>query len=222
MDINRLRSINSHLEIHDVADRSFEKYGKVHHEFDPVLAIEYLTKNIEIGEGVTYTASIEEARSLSIIEQIRNHIFGEIPIQIGVCYGHNAKMNGMEYHKSIEVNIMATDCVFFLGQASEIRYEGVQITYDTTMAEVFFAPKGSVVEIYASTLHFAPLHTGPEGFIAAVILPEGTNAPLVCPNKVMTPEDQILNRQNKWIIKFSETGGASQVNIQGKNYDFFT
>ena len=43
-----------------------------------------------------------------------------MPIQIGYCNGPNSTLNGLEYHKSSEINIAITDMVLLLGKVQEV------------------------------------------------------------------------------------------------------
>ena len=65
--------------------------------------------------------------------------------------------------------------------------------------EAFLVPAGTVVEVYATTLHYAPCNANGNKFCTAVILPKGTNteAPAVQNN---TEEDKLLFARNKWLI----------------------
>lgn len=62
-------------------------------------------------------------------------------------------MNPLEYHRSFEVNVEATDAVLMLGSLQDVETD---FTYDTSRVEAFFVPAGTAVELYATTLHYAP------------------------------------------------------------------
>ena len=51
-------------------------------------------------------------------------------------------------------------------------------TYDTSLVEAFLVPKGTAVEVYATTLHYAPCGVGGAGFKVVIVLPKGTNLDL--------------------------------------------
>ncbi|MHB1314563.1 MAG: DUF4867 family protein [Christensenellales bacterium] len=214
MDINKLRKLNPQLIIHNISDNAFNKYGKIYYDFDVTPVIYFLREHIRIGEKVTYLPSVENGEHLEIINQIKNSIYGGMPIQFGVCSGHNSMLNGMEYHKSSELNIMASDCVLFLGLAEHIYY-GDKIVYNSKNAEIFYVPKGSMIELNPLVLHLAPLNVMQDGFIVAVFLPKGTNTPLEVLQIIR--EDRILKLKNKWLLKFMETGGSSEALIEGSN-----
>ena len=54
---------------------------------------------------VIYVPSVEEMEALPDAEEMKNRGFGGLPIQIGYCNGDNRKLNGLEYHRSSEINI---------------------------------------------------------------------------------------------------------------------
>ena len=65
--------------------------------------------------------------------------------------------------------------------------------------KAFYLPEGTVIEVYATTLHFCPCQVSDDGFGCVVALPEGTNIPLE--NKT---EDPVLFRKNKWLLCHEE------------------
>ncbi len=94
----------------------------------------------------------------------------------------------MEYHRDSEVNVALTDLILILGKEQDIEADG---TYQTEKMEAFLVPAGTVVEVYATTLHYAPCNVNGNKFCTAVILPKGTNedAPASQNN---TAEDKLL------------------------------
>ncbi|MCI8838785.1 MAG: DUF4867 family protein [Oscillospiraceae bacterium] len=86
----------------------------------------------------------------------------------------------------------------------------------------FRVPAGVLVEVYATTLHYAPCHTDEaEGFRVAVALPRGTNEakPAI---KAITEEDQLLWARNKWLLAHEDSAEAGQgaaVRLSGDNND---
>ena len=51
-------------------------------------------------------------------------------------------------------------------------------TYDTSKLEFFRLPKGTAVELYGTTLHYAPCNADGANFRVGVVLPRGTNTEL--------------------------------------------
>ena len=135
-----------------------------------------------------------------------------MPIQIGYCNGRNSTYNGFEYHKCSEVNIAVTDMMLVLGLVTDIK----NYHYNNDDATVFFVPKGTMIEMYQTTLHLSPIKVCDEGFKAVVVLTEGTNTPLSTKEK--KERDNIMNNlanrnvedkdvettlliaRNKWVI----------------------
>ena len=83
-------------------------------------------------------------------------------------------MNALEYHRSSEIDIAVTDLILLLGCQQDIKED----TYDTALVEAFFVPAGTAVELYATTLHYAPCNAKAGGFRCVVVLPKGTNEAL--------------------------------------------
>ena len=73
------------------------------------------------------------------------------------------------------------------------------------------------MEVYATTLHYAPCNAHENKFCTAVVLPKGTNteAPKTTGN---TPEDKLLFARNKWLIAHKEANieGAFE-GLKGEN-----
>lgn len=201
------------MTIYEVTDERFRKYGRIIKNID-FSSLTKAMKNTPIPEDVVYEPSIASLETLPVAEKIKDVFYGELEIQIGYCNGHNQCLNAVEYHRSSEINLAATDAVLILGQQEDVTED---FTYDTSKMEAFCIPSGIAVEIYATTLHYAPCHVNEEGFQVAVILPKGTNAML---SKAHTGgEDSLLFAKNKWLIGHCEGGlpEGSHIGLIGKN-----
>ena len=66
--------------------------------------------------------------------------------------------------------------------------------------EAFLVPAGTVIEVYGTTLHYAPCHVEDGGFQCVVVLPKGTNTPLKNRTAPATDEEKLLLQCNKWVI----------------------
>lgn len=113
-------------------------------------------KRTPVPEDVVYVASEPKLEALAVMKELTDKTYGELPIQIGYCNGHNRKLNALEYHRSSEVDVAATELVLMLGKQQDITEE---FTYDTSKVKAFRIPAGTAVELYATTLHYAPCHT---------------------------------------------------------------
>ena len=170
--------------------------------------------------------SLEEEKAIRrklverALEALTTEAFGELPIQIGYCNGHNELLNAVEYHRSSELNIAATDAILILGMQQDIQED---FTYDTSKMEAFLVPAGVGVEIYATTLHYAPCGVNGAGFQVAVVQPKGTNYPLEKSHADLSVaaanEDALLTAKNKWLIGHAEGGldAGSYIGLKGKN-----
>lgn len=140
----------------------------------------------------------------------------ELPIQIGWCIGNNHKLNAVEYHRCSEVNIAATDAILILGRQQDISVEN---TYDTSLMEAFRIPSGTAVELYATTLHYAPCNASDGGFLVAVVLPKAQMKPW----NIHTPAEKMLFLQLKTnglsdILKVDFLRG-SYIGLTGENLE---
>lgn len=203
------------MNVQKVTDKSFRKYGRVlsGYAFSGILEV---MKHTPLPDEVIYVPSVEEMEALSEAAEFRNRAFGGLPIQIGYCNGKNTKLNALEYHRSSEINIAATDMILLVGMEQDIEEDH---TYDTSLAEAFFVPAGTAVEMYATTLHYAPCMAVETGFRAVVILPAGTNTELDFP-KGQSGEDRLITAKNKWLIAHEEAEiEGAFCGLKGENID---
>ena len=208
------------MEIKKVTDAAFKKYGRVISHVDVAELVAAL-KETPIPADVVYEPSVESLEKLPVKEELSSVIYGEMPIQIGYCNGHNKKLNALEYHRDSEINIAAEDAVLMLGSLQDVEAD---FTYDTSKVEAFLVPAGTAVEIYATTLHYAPCHVEDGGFQVAVVLPKGTNYELKeahakVENGKASNEDALLAAVNKWLIGHAEGGlpEGSFLGLKGEN-----
>lgn len=188
------------MQIQSVFDKAFAKYGRVFKGVD-VEAICKAMKDTPLPEDVIYVPSVSELEALDIYDVMSKNVYGDMPVQIGYCNGHNNKLNALEYHRSSEINIAVTDMILLLGCQQDIKED---FTYDTSLVEAFLVPEGTVVEMYATTLHYAPCGFDGEGFRCVVVLPKGTNYDVKV-NECIA-ENKLLAATNKWLIAHPEAG----------------
>ncbi|MCF2570110.1 DUF4867 family protein [Mediterraneibacter glycyrrhizinilyticus] len=189
------------MKIQKLTDASFGKYGKVITEF----SFEKILKEMEhtpLPKDVVYVPSVEAMEILPEAVDVCRKGFGGLPIQIGYCNGDNHKLNALEYHRSSEIDIAATDLILLLGCQQDIEADD---TYDTSKVEAFFVPAGTAVELYATTLHYAPCSAQESGFRCVIVLPKGTNEDLPF-EPAKEGENRLLTAVNKWLIAHEEAG----------------
>ncbi len=202
------------MKIYNVTDERFKAYGKVIKDIDFSEMVRVLKEETPIPEDVAYVPGLEALESLPAGEELSRKVYGEMPIQIGYCNGHNSLLNALEYHKSSEINVAATDAILLVGKEQDITED---FTYDTALAEAFLLPQGMAVEMYATTLHYAPCGVDGAGFQVAIVLPKGTNLDLEESHE--GGEDGHLTAKNKWLLGHPEGGlpQGSPMGLVGKN-----
>ena len=206
------------MNTYSVYSDEFKKYGKVLPNYE-TKALQKAMKLIPMPKaGVSYQASIDALEAQDIFAELTNRAYGGMPIQIGMCWGYNTKLNCLEYHRDSELNIGVDEYVLMLAKQDEI----VDGKLDTGKVKAFRVPAGAVVEVYATTLHYAPCHIDSRrGFRVAVVLPRGTNtdAPVLTD---LRGEDAWMTARNKWLLAHPDTeeaAGGAYVGLTGKNLD---
>ena len=208
------------MKIYSIHDPEFIPYGKVLPGYDTAELLHTLETATPMPSGVEYVPSLAELEVLPIMELLSINAYGGMPIQLGWCNGHNTKLNCLEYHRNSELNCGATDFVLLVARADEIT--GGQL--DTARVKAFLVPAGELVEVYATTLHYAPCSADRgAGFKVLIALPRGTNGP----KPAITPlndEDKLLWARNKWLLAHRSSVEASQgayVGLTGANIDIY-
>ena len=202
-----------------VYDPEFKPYGQIVDGMaDTVQEILNVLKDAPQGPGVDYVPEYEPLQELPAMVEISEHCYGGMPVQLGWCNGHNTRLNCLEYHRDSEFNLGTEDFILLIAKQDEIA-KGV---LDTGKVKAFKVPAGVLVEVYATTLHYAPCHCDPgKGFRVLVALPQGTNTdkPII-ENK--SSEDRLLWARNKWLLAHPESSEAAQgahVGLSGENID---
>lgn len=183
------------MNILQVTDDAFRKYGKVITGIDFSDILEAM-KQTPLPQDVAYVPGLEVLEACESAKALSESVYGGMPIQIGYCNGNNYLLNAVEYHRDSEINIAVTDAILILGQEQDIQADG---TYETSRMEAFLIPAGTAVEVYATTLHYAPCNVAEDGFKVVVVLPKGTNTEIE-KTASENPEDERLFARNKWLI----------------------
>ena len=211
--LETLKKLNPEIEIFDVKSENFTSYGRVIDlDCDEIIATAEKIANPE--SGSSYVAAEESFKNLEISKIVEDEFFGTLGAQMGYCWGHNNLLNGAEWHTSSEINIAVTPLVLILGHVWELEDGKI----DSSKFKAFYLPKGTAVEVYATSLHFCPCEVEKNGFGCVVGLPEGTNVPLE--KEVSNP---LLFRKNKWIVAHNENEGLINrgvvPGISGTNFE---
>lgn len=206
------------MDILQITDKQFSEFGRIV-QYDGCLEIvKALEKYTPLPDGVEYVPEESALQNLEATNTIATSLYGGMPVQFGWCNGYNTKLNCLEYHRDSEFNIGTEDFILLLAKQSDIKNNKI----NTSAVKAFYVPKGVLVEIYATSLHYAPCHTDEKkGFRVMVALPKGTNnaKPEI---SFHIDEDKLLWAKNKWLLAHSESMEAKQgayVGIEGKNID---
>ena len=207
------------MKILPVTDPSFRNYGQILEGYDLKELLETLDRVTPCPDGVEYVPEQAELQALAVEKELRNNAYGGMPIQLGWCNGHNTKMNCLEYHRDSELNVGTEDFILLLAKREDLDENGV---LDAGKVAAYYCPAGVLVEVYATTLHYAPCSAKKgQGFKVVIVLPKGTN--LAKPEiTVKNSEDEILWAANKWLLAHADSSEAAQgakVLITGENPD---
>ena len=206
------------MKIYSVFDPEFKPYGKILEGYDTAELSAAMEAIPLPEEGVAYEPGIDSLEACALFAELRDRAYGGMPIQLGMCWGRNTKLNCLEYHRDSEINIGWKDFILLLAKQEEIE-DGV---LDTAKVKAFLAPAGVPVEVYATTLHYAPCNAEKDGcFRVAVVLPRGTNTdkPAFAP---VSEEDKWMTARNKWLLahpESNETHSGAHIGLCGVNID---
>ncbi len=206
------------IDILPVSDPAFAEYGSVWANADHALLgeiVEELAASTPLPEGVDYVPEDAAIQGLDASRKLAPALFGGLNVQFGWCNGHNVKLNCLEYHRTSEFNLGVRDFVLLLAKQSDI----VDGKLDTACVKAFLVPAGVLVEVFATTLHYAPCQVSDEGFKVLVALPTGTN--LAMPELPCAAGDaELLWASNKWLLAHPESAEAADgapVRLTGAN-----
>jgi hypothetical protein len=209
------------MKLESIKDTIFNEYGRVIDGYDFLETYKVLRERIPRPlDRIVYVASEPLLETLPVFEELENNFYGGMPIQAGYCSGHGTKLNALEYHRDTEINITVDDVILLLARRSEIDYSDWSI--QSSKVRAFLLPAGTAVELYATTLHYAPSSVDETGFQIVVVLPRGTNSQK--PDVIAkNAEDRLLFASNKWLLAHSEAkteiSGGAHAGIKGDNPD---
>lgn len=211
------------MKIKSVFSPSFEKYGKVLKGYDVKALLETLESTTPMpADSTVYEPGAQQLEALPVAKDFSINAYGGMPIQVGYCNGFNTKLNCLEYHRGSELNIPSRDAILLLASLQDVKKGRI----DSKKVEAFRVPAGTVVQVYETTLHYAPCcdvkgNDVSEGFRVIIVLPKDTNT--AKPElTVHDAEDKLLWAKNKWLIAHKDTSEAKQgafVGITGANID---
>ncbi|MCH3917708.1 MAG: DUF4867 family protein [Spirochaetia bacterium] len=205
------------MNIRPVTSEYFNTYGAVISGYDVSGLLKTLDeKTPKPGKGTVYVASCSDLEKVLITKELEANAYGGLPIEVGYCNGNNHVLNCLEYHRGSELNIPSQDVILLLADKRKMKDN----TIDTQEIEAFLVPAGTVVQLYETTLHYAPCTApGQEGFRVVIVLLKGTNTQkedIV----VKSDEDKLLFARNKWLVAHKDSPEAKRgafVGLHGIN-----
>ena len=108
------------MKVYSVFDEAFKPYGKVLEGYDTTELMAAMEKIALPESGTAYESGIASLEECRIFKCFQDRAYGGMPVQLGMCWGHNTKLNCLEYHRDSEVNIGTTDFILLLAKEDEI------------------------------------------------------------------------------------------------------
>ena len=126
------------MKIYSVYDREFHAYGKVVTGYDTAELTGAMMEIALPEAGTAYAPGIDTLEACGIYKELRDRAYGGMPIQLGMCWGHNTRLNCLEYHRDSEFNVGTHDFVLLLARQEEIE----DWSLDTSVVKAFRVPAG--------------------------------------------------------------------------------
>lgn len=197
------------MTIHSVFDPEFKEYGEiVAGSFDTLLEA---LASVPCPKGTMYVPSDSRLEATPEFALLNHKLGGDLPVQFGFCSGHNQALNCLEFHRDSEWNLANEDFILLLAKRSDVENGKL----DTAKVKAFLVPAKTMVEVYATTLHYAPCGIQGSGFRVLVVLPKGTNV-----HSVRDANEPLLWATNKWLYAHPESNEAKEgayVGLVGEN-----
>ena len=214
--LEKLRSANPGRKIYTVSDPEFGTYGVLHPEVRVPKMKEYAySRSMPADEPKN-----DDYMKMDEAVFFTHHIYGETACQVGFFANSVNKLNGLEYHKCSEVLVEFEPVVLIVGHIWDIKEEKI----DSSQLELFYVPADTCVELFATTLHFAPCQATPAGVRQVMCQTDTTNTDLLEPEKKSgLGENRLLYQRNKWLLIHPEAaadfGPEAVQGITGENIE---
>lgn len=211
--LEKLREANPGKQIFSIEDPEFATYGKVHPQVKVPKMREYVYRNKEMPEYEVYEPCCEELMKMDEAVYFTQFAYGETACQVGYYSGFCSKLNAVEYHKCSEVLVEFEPAVLILAHIWDIEDQKI----DAAKFQLFYVPADTCVELYATTLHFAPCMATRAGVRQVVCQTDTTNTDLHHPERMNAEgENRLLYQRNKWVLIHPEAADSFSENaVQG-------
>jgi hypothetical protein len=207
------------MKLKSVFDKEFIPYGKALKDLETKEILSVLERSTEKPDDhIIYIPSDAKLEALPVFGELRDRVYGGMPIQAGYCNGFNTKLNCLEYHRGAEVCIAGDDVILLVAKLQDMQSDKI----DSSRVEAFSVPKGAAVLTYETTLHYAPAKNG-GSFRTVILLPKDTNTK--APASSAAKADRLLRARNKWLVAHPDSNEAKDgavAGITGRNIDITT
>ena len=190
-NFEKICAANPHIKIEMLTNESFRPYGEIVDGYDYSEIISYMENKTIIPDGCEYCPTVPEIENMDTAKKLVSVYCGGMPSQFGYTNGKTEYLDALEYHKASELVIAVTDLIVLVALRSEI----VDNELDVACVRAFYVPAGTAFEMYATTLHYAPIRVYDSGYKSVVVLPRGTNYDIE-----KSALDLTLWGTNKWLI----------------------
>ena len=204
------------MTVKPVTDQGFGAYGRIITGYDFKGLLEAMEKT-PLPEQVIYVPSVPELEALSEYKELEKGIYGQMPIQIGYCNGHNKKLNAVEYHRDSAVRYCG-------GKRPDPDPRGDSMTSARIIPMIplkwrpFLCRQEPLWRSMQQPFTMLPAMWRRRDSCCVVVLPRGTNMDME-PIEVKDPEDRLLFAVNKWLIGHEEGGlpEGAFIGLKGEN-----
>ena len=107
------------MKIRSVYDAAFKAYGQILEGYETAELLKAMEEIPLPDAGTAYRPGIESLEACAVFADFRDRAYGGMPVQLGMCWGRNTKLNCLEYHRDSEVNIGTTDFILLLARRDE-------------------------------------------------------------------------------------------------------
>lgn len=217
-NLENFKKANPDKLIRTIGDESFRKFGDIKSQYNIDELVDYFDKNISIpNDGNKYVTSNPNIENYTVIQELSNDIYPAMPTQAGECVGHGTDFSAVEYHQGSETNIFFTDTIMVLAKRSQMTFNEINIQ---KQGEIYFIPRGTVIEFYSDTLHYAPIQVDNNGFKIVVLVLKGTNEEL--PDNFHSNNKMIVKTNKFQVVHASRTDKIAQGAAIGVTGDLLT
>jgi hypothetical protein len=214
--IQALNELNPDVGIQPVTAPGFLAFGRLYGRY----RADALAAGLHVAASV-HRRLIHEPSALTGDRSIRENLFPYIcrafggleSLQIGWIGGRNKKCTMLEYHKCPQLVLAYTEMLMLLGHSTDIQMPAA--TYDLSLLNIFYVPRGTIFEIHPLVLHGLPIHLSEEeGFLCVEVHPEGTNDFLKF-DLQNCDAGPMLSARNRWVITHPSDHSSNRVTTHG-------